>query len=226
MAVGAELTLEASGLTLARPGQPTLASGIDFTAGPGEVLAVMGPSGSGKSTLLDVLDGTLPPAAGSIRLEADDGRRLAPFDACRSIARVAQDLLLVGPSTLEQNVLLGRLPRYPWWRTLLGFPPADRAEARALLSRLGLDDLTWKAAASVSGGERQRTAVARALFAEPAVLLADEPTANLDGANARRVMELLAEHARQRPATVVVVVHDARLAEDHADRCLTLGEEA
>jgi len=216
------LTLRARGLDVGRPSQGALVRGLDLTVAPGEVLAVLGPSGCGKSTLLDTLDGTLAALAGEVRYEADGGAH-SPHAVRTRITRVAQDHLLVLPSTLEQNVLLGRLPRYRWWRTLLGFPRADRREARALLADLGLGDLVWRRADGVSGGERQRTAVARALFGEPAVLLADEPTANLDQDSADRVLHLLREHARRTPAAVVVVLHDRALADRHADACLDFG---
>ncbi len=215
------LTLRAHGLAVGRPSQGALVRDLDFAVAPGEVLAVLGPSGCGKSTLLDTLDGTLGALAGEVRYEADGGA-YTPQAVRTRITRVAQDLLLVLPSTLEQNVLLGRLPRYRWWRTLLGFPRADREAARALLAEVGLGDLAWRHAAGVSGGERQRTAVARALFGAPAVLLADEPTANLDQDTADRILRLLREHARHTPAAVVVVLHDRALADRFADAHLDL----
>jgi phosphonate transport system ATP-binding protein len=222
----APLTLQARRLSVGRPAQGALASGLDLRVTPGEVLAVLGPSGCGKSTLLDTLDGTLEPLAGEVRFTAaavPAGTGHTPHAVRTRITRVAQDLLLVLPSTLEQNVLLGRLPRYRWWRTLVGFPRQDRDEARALLAELGLGDLAWRRASGVSGGERQRTAVARALFGAPAVLLADEPTANLDQDSADRVLRLLRAHADRTPAAVVVVLHDRRLADRFADAQLDLG---
>jgi phosphonate transport system ATP-binding protein len=219
---GTGLSLRARDLAIGHHADAPLARDLDLDVAPGEMLAVRGPSGVGKSTLLATLDGTVPALGGAARYAAADGRALAPPAVRGRIARVAQDLLLVLPSTLEQNVLLGRLPRYRWWRTLIGFPRHDRQEARALLARLGLAHLAGRRAAAVSGGERQRTAVARALFGAPEVLLADEPTANLDPATADVVMTALREHARRTPAAVVVVVHDRALAERFADRQLLL----
>jgi ABC-type phosphate/phosphonate transport system ATPase subunit len=213
-------------LSVGRSPHALLATGVDVEVSPGRVLAVLGPSGAGKSTLLDTLEGVLPPLDGEVRFVDADGASHPPEAVRGSVSRVAQDLLLVGPSSLERNVCLGRLARHPWWRTLLNFPRDERDEARVLLERLGLGRLADRAAAGVSGGERQRTAVARALFAEPAVLFADEPTANLDARSAELVLSMLREHARRTPAAVVVVLHDPRLAERFADDVLAFSERS
>ena len=201
-----------------------LVEGVDIAVRPGEVLAVLGPSGVGKSTLLDTIEGRVAPWAGGVQVHAPEGRELGVGERGRRIARVEQDLLLVDSISLEHNVLLGRLDRYPWWRTFLRFPRPEREAARAALARIGLGHLWWKPAAGVSGGERQRTALTRALFSEPDLLLADEPTAGLDAATAEIALRLVVEHARRRPAAVIVVLHDPALAERHADRVLRLDE--
>jgi len=201
-----------------------LVDGVDVAVRPGEVLAVLGPSGVGKSTLLDTIEGRVAPWAGEVQVHDADGRDLGVVERGRWIARVEQDLLLVDAISLEHNVLLGRLDRYPWWRTFLRFPHHEREAAREALARIGLGHLWWKPAAAVSGGERQRTALTRALFSEPDLLLADEPTAGLDADTAGIALRLVVEHARRRPAAVIVVLHDPALAERHADRVLRLGE--
>jgi phosphonate transport system ATP-binding protein len=201
-----------------------LIEGVDVAVRPGEVLAVLGPSGVGKSTLLDTIEGRVAPWTGAVQVHDTDGRPLGVVERGRRIARVEQDLLLVDTISLEHNVLLGRLDRYPWWRTFLRFPRHEREAARAVLARIGLGHLWWKPAATVSGGERQRTALTRALFSEPDLLLADEPTAGLDADTAEVALGLVVEHARRRPAAVIVVLHDPALAERHADRVLRLDE--
>lgn len=220
------LSLHTSSLVVGRAPDAVLAEDLDIDITPGRVLGVLGPSGVGKSTLLDTLEGVLPPVGGQLCYRDAQGGEYAPAGLGARLARVSQDLLLVGPSSLESNVCLGRLGRHPWWRTLWGLPRREREKARALLEEFGLGALVWRAVSGVSGGEQQRTAVARALFAEPAVLLADEPTANLDGRTAERVLTMLRGHARRTPAVVVVVLHDVRLAERFADDLLVLQERS
>jgi ABC-type phosphate/phosphonate transport system ATPase subunit len=110
---------------------------------------------------------------------------------------VFQNFLLIGNGTLLHNVLCGRLGRYPWWRTLAGFPRTDRVEAFNILARLGLEGHVHRRAFEVSGGEQQRAALARALFQEPEMFLADEPVSNLDSELTGRVLEILRTQTRR-----------------------------
>jgi lipoprotein-releasing system ATP-binding protein len=176
---------------------------------PGEALAVMGPSGSGKSTLLYIL-GTLDrPTSGSVRLADRDPftlpeRELAAFRN-RHIGFVFQDHHLLPQCSVLENVLIPTLAA-----------PCDRAEAerwaRELLARVGLSDRLEHRPAELSGGERQRVAVARALIHHPVLLLADEPTGNLDRRTAQAVGQLLLDLHRQEQTMLVVVTHSAELA--------------
>lgn len=181
---------------------------------PGEVLAVMGPSGVGKSTLLACLAGATPLSEGAVVR--------GPTLAARRPALVFQDLRLVSQATLLANVLMGRLDRHPWWRSLAGFPAADRRAACARLEALGLAPLIHRPAAEVSGGEQQRTALARALAAEAPLLLADEPVANLDAALADLALRQLRQAACGQPAAVVCVLHHEEQAQAWADVILRL----
>jgi lipoprotein-releasing system ATP-binding protein len=183
--------------------------GVTFELQTGESLAVMGPSGSGKSTLLHVL-GTLDrPTAGSVKLDGQDPfllsePALADFRN-RQIGFVFQDHHLLPQCTVLENVLVP---------TLAG--KHDRAAAekwgRALLERVGLSERLYHLPAELSGGERQRVAVARALINHPHLLLADEPTGNLDRKSARAVGELLRELHQQEQTLLIVVTHSAELA--------------
>ncbi len=175
----------------------------------GRHVTILGSSGSGKTTLLGCLSGRVAVSAGEVHCE---GR----------IATIHQDLRLVGERSTLANVLHGCLGRHATWRTLLGFPRRERQRAIALLNRVGLGHRLHAPVRKLSGGEQQRVAIARALMQEPAILLADEPIASLDAANARDIMQLLSDIGRERQLTIVSVMHDCSLAEQYADRLLGL----
>ncbi len=187
---------------------PVLRS-VSLELGPGEALAIMGPSGSGKSTLLHIL-GTLDrPTSGTVRLEGKDPFALSEPELAdfrnRHIGFIFQDHHLLPQCSVLENVLIP---------TLVG--AADRGEAekwaRTLLERVGLSSRLEHRPAELSGGERQRVAVARALIRHPLLLLADEPTGNLDRHTAQTVGQLLLELQRQEKTLLVVVTHSAELA--------------
>jgi lipoprotein-releasing system ATP-binding protein len=193
-----------------RSGPLCVLRGVNLVVDRGDALAVMGPSGSGKSTLLHML-GTLDrPSAGSIALEGTDPfalteRELATFRN-RKIGFVFQDHHLLPQCSLLENVLV------PTLVSRETKPPETRAYARQLLERVGLAGRLDHRPAELSGGERQRVAVARALVLKPILLLADEPTGNLDRKNAQAVGDLLLELHRQENNILVVVTHSADLA--------------
>jgi putative ABC transport system ATP-binding protein len=200
----------------------TAVRGIDLDVHPGEVVLVMGPSGSGKTTLLLMLGAMLRPTTGSILVDGVDiahapERRLPTLRAHR-FGFVFQDFnLLAALSALENVELACNLAG----RT--GVPARERA--RGLLERVGLAQRLGFRPEQLSGGEKQRVAVARALANDPSVLLADEPTANLDAAHGREVARLLRRLATEDGRAAVIVSHDARLR-DIADRVLWLEDGA
>jgi lipoprotein-releasing system ATP-binding protein len=182
------------------------------------LLAIVGASGSGKSTLLNVL-GTLDrPDAGTLSLGGERVDELAETERCRLRLRqlgfVFQFHHLLPEFTAEENVMM------PLLLAGTAFEKA-RSRARALLADVGLGDRLAHVPAELSGGEAQRVAVARALAPEPRLLLADEPSGNLDSPAAERLHSLLSALARERHQTVVIVTHDDRLAAT-ADRVLRL----
>jgi lipoprotein-releasing system ATP-binding protein len=191
-----------------RSGPLHVLRGVGLTLTPGEALAVMGPSGSGKSTLLHIL-GTLDrPTSGAIRLDGQDPfalpeRALADFRN-RHVGFVFQDHHLLPQCSVLENVLLPTLAG--------GDRTGAEAWARELLERVGLSDRLAHRPAELSGGERQRAAIARALIRRPQLLLADEPTGNLDRRSAEKVGELLLDLHRQERNVLVVVTHSAELA--------------
>lgn len=205
----------------AEPGLPAqgrpLVCGLSAEIPRGSLVAVTGPSGAGKSTFLACLAGRLCPAAGRIDFSCRARCVHPPQGYRHRLGVVFQNLLLVPDKTLLENVLLGRLGRYHWTRTLFGFPKRDRAEARDLLDRLGIGHLAGKRAREVSGGEQQRTAVARAVFQQPEMLLADEPVSQLDETSAAAVLALLHEETRRAGMTAICVLHQRRLVEEFAD---------
>jgi putative ABC transport system ATP-binding protein len=192
--------------------------GISFDVHSGEFVAVMGASGSGKSTLLGLVAGLDTPTSGSIRIEDEEISRLDE-DALarlrgRKIGFVFQSYQLIPTLTAEENVLLPA--------ELAGEDLATAAQrAQALLRTVGLEHRRDHYPVQLSGGEQQRVALARAFIRKPPLLLADEPTGNLDSVNGRQVLELLLAMNRSEGATLMLVTHDRELAA-HASRIITL----
>jgi lipoprotein-releasing system ATP-binding protein len=182
---------------------------IDLSLSRGESLAVTGPSGAGKSTLLYVVGTLETPTSGQVEILGKDpfslaGPALARFRNA-SIGFVFQDHCLLPQCTVLENVLIPTLAGS-------GAGPAEEARARALLARVGLTERVGHRPAELSGGERQRVALCRALINEPPLLLADEPTGNLDRHTAHSIGTLLLELAREKNTVLIVVTHSTELA--------------
>jgi putative ABC transport system ATP-binding protein len=199
-------------------GQVRAVDGVSFTIESGEMLALLGPSGSGKTTLLLLIAALLKPDAGAVRYQGSD---IGSFSERR-----ASEYLLRDVGFIFQNFRL--MPRVPVLenaarKLLIGGMDMREAQARARpwLERVGLAGRLRHMPEKLSGGERQRVAIARALAPEPGLILADEPTGNLDSARSREIVELLRAVARERGACVLLVTHDIEVA-GIADRCCTL----
>jgi lipoprotein-releasing system ATP-binding protein len=200
--------------------------GSDLDVERGEMLAVMGASGSGKSTLLHILGLLDAPDAGEVRLAGQridaHGDRKRDELRNRTFGFVFQFYHLLPELSALENVLLPQwIGRGVW--SYWGHRRRLRHEAEALLDRVGLGHRLTHLPAELSGGEMQRTAIARALAANPTVLLADEPTGNLDAGSGHGVLELLRDLNRERGLTMIVVTHDPQIAQQ-ADRVVRLAE--
>ncbi len=192
--------------------------GVDLEVTPGELVAITGPSGSGKSTLLHVAGALDLPTAGELTILGEDLRamsddRLAAFRR-RRLGFVFQFFNLLPTLSASENAALPLLLEGVGRREAL-------AKAAALLERVGLGDRLDHRPDELSGGQQQRVALARALVAEPALLLADEPTGNLDSEAGARVLDLLEAARRERGLTIVLVTHDPGVAA-RADRVVRL----
>ncbi len=187
--------------------------GVDLRVGAEDFLALIGPSGSGKSTLLNLMGLLDRPTKGRVIVRGvdttgmDEGQRTRLRG--RSIGFVFQFHHLLPAFTALENVVL------PMWSDKGVLSPSMRERARALLERIGLGPQMNNKATDLSGGQQQRVAIARALAMRPALVLADEPTGNLDTQTADQIFELLREFGREVGSALVIVTHDSRIA----DRC-------
>ncbi|QQS49183.1 MAG: ABC transporter ATP-binding protein [Acidobacteriota bacterium] len=194
-------------------------SEVSVGIGPGEFVAILGTSGSGKSTLLNLFGGLDRPTSGEILF---DGQSLKPFSSIemaryrlRSVGMIFQNFNLIPTMTARENVELA-----------LAFAGLSRAERRQraleLLDSVGLSHRTGHLPSELSGGEQQRVSIARAIANNPRILLADEPTGNLDSQRADEIMQLLDEMRRREGRTIILVTHDRDLADRYADRIIRL----
>jgi putative ABC transport system ATP-binding protein len=195
--------------------------GVSLAVARGEFIALLGASGSGKSTLLNLIAGLDRPDSGAIVVEGSDlatmnSEQLAQYRR-HTVGMVFQSFNLVPTMTLHENV---ELP--------MRFAEVRRRERRArvqeALERVGLSDRTQHRPSEMSGGEQQRAALARALVNRPKILLADEPTGNLDSKTGTEIMDLIRELNRTLEMTVIMVTHERSLAERYANRLVFLGD--
>jgi phosphonate transport system ATP-binding protein len=201
---------------------------VSFSIHPGEALAIVGPSGSGKTTLLRLLNGSIRPTAGDVRVQ---GRALQDLDARElrraraAIGFVHQDLRLVPNIRVLHNVIAGRFGRMSLpqaLRSTLFASHGLQREVYEILERVGIPEKLHERTDRLSGGQQQRVAIARALFQRPSALLADEPVSSIDPARARDAVRLLAEISGSSGLTLCVSLHNLELAREFFPRLLGL----
>ncbi len=191
---------------------------VDLSVSAGEMLFLMGPSGSGKTTLLSIMGCILRPTSGAVRIAGQEvtglSERQLPRIRLEQIGFIFQGFNLFPALTVRENIELAL--------NLKGIRGNEsRRRSEVLLERVGLRDKAGQWPTNLSGGQKQRVAIARALAGEPGIILADEPTAALDGTTGRAILDLLRELAHEKGRTIVVVTHDNR-ALPYADRIVTI----
>jgi iron complex transport system ATP-binding protein len=190
-----------------------------FQARPGEIVAILGPNASGKSTLLKLIAGSQPPLSGRVLLNGYVTHSLTHRVRAQRIAMVQQESPLLFPSRAWEFVLQGR---HPYSRTLRFETKQDIAIARNSLAQVGAEHLSERWMDQISGGEKQRVILARALSQQPLLLLLDEPTLHLDIGSQVGLLETLRKLAAENRYTVVVVTHELNLAAQYADQIVLL----
>jgi iron complex transport system ATP-binding protein len=216
--MGPILTLENAGY---RYGDMWALQEVSVEVGRGELLGVLGPNGSGKSTLLRLMDGLLSPYAGKVRFRGQSLEDLPRAQVARQVAMVSQESHFRFSFSVLEVVLMGR---FPHMRRLQFEGTHDLAVARKALEATNALDFADRDIHAVSGGERQRVLIARALAQEPEVLLLDEPTAFLDLRHKREIFRLMDSLVRNAGLGVVVVSHEIDLASQYCSRVLVLQE--
>ena len=224
------MLIEADGLGMryATQGGKLALDRASFSLAPGELLVILGQNGCGKSTLLKCIAGLLRPTAGQIRVLGRDitaltGRTLA--DARMALGMVFQQARLIGRRSVLANVLCGTLGRHRGVASSFGLlPVSETGHALHCLDQVGLKAFAGQRAGTLSGGQAQRAAIARALAQRPSALLADEPVASLDPEAAEDVMRLLRRLSREESLGVICVLHQPELARRYADRIIGMRE--
>jgi lipoprotein-releasing system ATP-binding protein len=201
------------------PSEVTVLHDIDLTVFAGEFVALIGPSGSGKSTLLNIVGLLDRPTAGRLYIDGNDTSRMTESELTNlrghAIGFVFQYHMLISAFTAVENVMMPILTNH-------GFPTDEMAaRAASLISRVGLDNVADNLAMNMSGGQQQRVAVARALAMNPDLVLADEPTGNLDTKSANSVFELMRQVNRESQTSFLLVTHNMDLAQ-RCDRIIEL----
>lgn len=214
------MKLRINGIEFGYRSSPIL-KGIDMELDRSEVLAVLGPNGAGKSTLIKCIDRILEPKKGSIMIDSTEVRRLQRNDLAKRMGYVPQSGTHAFPATVFDVVMMGRRPHSGWIDS-----DKDMEIVHETLCTLGLDGLALQDFNELSGGQKQKVIIARALVQEPEVLLLDEPTSSLDIRHQLEVMSLMRRIVSEKGISAIVAVHDLNLATKYADRVVMMKDGA
>ena len=208
--------MEIKNLSYHYKGGPEVLKDVSFTTQPGEFLAILGNNGVGKSTLLKCFNHILKPDSGEVLLDGENLLSMSPREVAKRVAFVSQSVPNT-QMTVHDVVMLGRRPYMKW-----GFTEQDHNIVHDAMHRLDVEDMRGRFLNQLSGGEKQKVMLARALAQEPKALLLDEPTSALDIQNQYQVLKLVREICHKDQITAIVVIHDLNLALRFCDRFLLL----
>ena len=217
--------LEASALTVDIGGKK-ICRGLSLSFNHAECWAVLGLNGAGKTTLIHTLAGVRTAQSGSVLLEGLDLADTPRRDRARKLALLVQDSFDAFDATVLETALVGRHPHLPRWKWWQWGGKRDESIARSALAAVGLDTLAARRVSTLSGGERERLAIAAVLAQEPDIYLLDEPTSHLDTHHQLAVLDLFARRAREQGAMVIMSLHDASLAARYCSHALLLFDDA
>jgi iron complex transport system ATP-binding protein len=192
-------------------------SGVNFDAKGGEILCLVGSNGAGKTTLLKCINRLLTPQSGAVFIDGQDVTKMKPSERAKTIAYVPQGAHTQFPISVFDTILLGRRP-YLNWRP----KPSDIDMVSSIIERMNLENLAMRDLGEISGGERQKVIVAKAIAQEPQVLLFDEPTTFLDLKYQLKIMEFIRDLIDEKQICAILTIHDLNLAMQFADRIAIL----
>ncbi|VUT24589.1 MAG: Cobalamin import ATP-binding protein BtuD [Candidatus Methanolliviera sp. GoM_asphalt] len=212
------MKLEISGVSFDYNSRPVLKD-VNIEVKAGEIVSLLGPNGSGKTTLLRCIDGMLKPKGGTVSIDGRDVKKMKQNDLAKLLGYVPQRAVNVLPCSVFDAVMIGRRPYIGW-----GSGKKDREVVFEILKLMGLGDMALRSFDGISGGEMQKVLIAKALAQEPAVLLLDEPTSNLDLRHQLEVLKIIGEVVKEEKVSALMAMHDLNLASRFSDRIVLLKE--
>lgn len=194
---------------------------ININIEKGEIVALIGPSGSGKSTLMNLITGTVKPDSGEILVDNSEISKFSNKEFAKKVGMLRQQFDLVENINVIHNVLIGRFNEWGFWKSFISlFKPQDIEYAQTALKKIGMEDKIFEPTSELSGGQQQRVAIARLLVQNPLLILADEPVSSLDPVNARNVLSLITELAKNEQKTLVASMHSVEFSKEFFERII------